>query len=57
MEGGGVTIRNRENIWHDRDSNPGPTVSEPCCPNPTAVIYSCIKRVGNFGMKKEKRPN
>ena len=39
MEGGGVTIRNRKNIWHDRDSNPGPTASEPCCPNPTAVIY------------------
>ena len=38
VEGGGVTIRNRKNIWHDRDSNPGPTASEPCCPNPIAVI-------------------
>ena len=34
-----VTIRNRKNIWHDRDSNPGPTASEPCYPNPTAVIH------------------
>ena len=39
VEGGGFTIRNRKNICHDRDSNPGPTASEPCCPNPTAVIY------------------
>ena len=53
MEGGGVTIRNRTNIWHDRDSSPGPTASEPC-PNPTAVIYFSIKRVGNFGLKKKK---
>ena len=55
MEGGGVTIRNRKNIWHARDSNPGPTASEPCCPNPTAIIYFWIKRVSNFGLKK-KRP-
>ena len=39
VEGGGVTIRNRKNNWHDRDSNPKPTASEPCCPNPTAVIF------------------
>ena len=39
VEGGGVMIRNRKNIWHDRDSNPRPTASEPYCPNPTAVIY------------------
>ena len=37
--GRGVRIRNRKNIWHNRDSNPGPTASEPCCPNPTTVIY------------------
>ena len=53
-EGRGATIRNRKNIWHHRDSNPGPTVSEPCCPNPTVVIYFWIKRVGNFGLKKRK---
>ena len=28
VEGGGVTIRNRKNIRHDRDSNPVPTASE-----------------------------
>ena len=39
VEDGGVTIRNRKDIWHDRDANPGPAASEPCCPNPTAVIY------------------
>ena len=45
------------NIWHDRDSNSKPTAWERCCPNPTAVIYFWMKRVGNFGLKKkEKRP-
>ena len=39
VEGGGVTIRKRKNICHDRESNLGPTASEKCCPNPTAVIY------------------
>ena len=38
-EGGSVTIRNRRNIWHDRDSNQGLTASKPFCPDPTAVIY------------------
>ena len=57
VEGESATIRNRKNIWHDSDSNQGPTASEPCCPNPPAVIYFWIKRVGNFGLKKkEKRP-
>ena len=55
VEGIGVMIRNRKNIWHDRDSNPGPTASEPCCPNPTAVIYFRIKKVGNFGLKKKEK--
>ena len=32
-------VRDRRNIWHDRDSNPKPTARERCCPNPTAVIY------------------
>ena len=57
VEGGGVTIRNCKVFWHDRDSNPGPTALEPCCPNLTAVIHFWIKRVGNFRLKKkEKRP-
>ena len=43
---------NRKNIWHDSDSNPEPTVWESCYPKPTAVIYFRIKRVGNFGLKK-----
>ena len=30
---------NYKNIWHDRDSNPEPTASEPRCPNPAAVTY------------------
>ena len=48
---------NRKNIWHDRGSNPEPTIWKPCCPNTTAVIYFWIKRIGNFGLKKkEKRP-
>ena len=55
VEGGGVTIWNRKNIWQDRDSNTVPTASEPCCPNPTAVIYFWIKRVGNFGLKKKEK--
>ena len=47
----------RKKNWHDRDSNSEPTAWEPCCPNPTAVIYFWIKRVGNIGLKKkEKRP-
>ena len=45
---------NRKNIWHDRDSNPKPTAWERCCPNPTAVIYFWIKRVGSFALKKKK---
>ena len=53
VEGRGVRIRNRKNIWHNRNSNQGPTASEPCCPNPTTVIYFWIKRVGNFGLKKK----
>ena len=49
---------NRKNIWHDRDSNPKPTVWELCCPNPTAVICFWIKRVGSFGqIKKEIWPH
>ena len=36
---GDVMIRNRKLIWQDRDSNPGPTDPDPCCPNPTAFIY------------------
>ena len=43
---------NRKDVWHDRDSNPKPTAWERCCPNPTAVIYFWMKRVGNFGLKK-----
>ena len=39
VEGGGVTIRNFKNIWHDRHWNPGPTALELCCPSPTAVNY------------------
>ena len=36
---------------------PGPSAGEPCCPNPTAVICFSLRRVGNFGLKKEeKRP-
>ena len=41
---------NRENNWHGRDSNPKPTAWECSCPNPTAVIYFWIKRVGIFGL-------
>ena len=52
VEGGGGTIRYRKNIWHDRDSNPGPTASEPCCPSPTDVFYFWIKRVGILGLKE-----
>ena len=39
VKGGGVTIRNRNIIWHNRDSNSGCITSELCCPNPTAVFY------------------
>ena len=42
---------NHEDIWHDRDSNPEPTAWEPCCHNPTAVIF-WIEIVGIFGLKK-----
>ena len=45
----------RKNIWHDRDSNPKPTAWERCCPNPTAIIYFWIKRVGSFGLKKKEK--
>ena len=55
VEGVDVTIRNRKKNWHDRDSNPGPTSSEPCFPNPTAVIYFWIKRIGNFGLTKKRK--
>ena len=43
---------NRKYILQDRDSNPKPTDWERCCPNPTAVIYFWIKRVGSFGQIK-----
>ena len=46
---------NHEKIWHDRDSNPEPTAWDPCCPNPTAVIYFWIKRVDAFGLKKKEK--
>ena len=44
---------NRKNNWHDRDSNPKLPAWERYWPNPTAVIYFWIKRVGNFGLKKK----
>ena len=43
------------NSWHDRQSNLGLTAREPCCPNPTTVIYFQIKRVGNSGLKKKEK--
>ena len=43
---------NRENFWQGSDSNPEPTAGELCCPKPTAVIFFWIKRLGNFGLKK-----
>ena len=48
---------NRKNILHDKDLKPEPTAWEPCSPNPTAVIYFWIKRVGSFGLKKTTLPN
>ena len=45
---------NRKNIWNARDSNPKPTAWERCCPNPPAVIYFWIKRVGSFTLQKKE---
>ena len=46
---------NRKNIWHARDSNPKPTAWERCGPNPTALLYFWIKRVGSFGQIKKRK--
>ena len=45
---------NRKKLWQGSDSSPEPTAWKPCCPKPTAAIYFSIKRVGDFGLKKEK---
>ena len=45
---------NLNNFWLGSDSYPKPTAWERCCPNPTAVIYFWIKRVGSFALKKKE---
>ena len=55
MEGRGVTIRNRKNVWHNTDSSPGPTASELCCPNPTNVNLFLNEKSWQFWTEKYKK--